>query len=113
MKTWLHGEVVIKQVKKSVPKESKQIKAKNGRYKIADSESTGNFHLLEAKEGVVMYEKDGTLYCKNEVPVNVFCVDTKRHDTIELPKCKPNEVYEITPAKEYDYISQEVRNVAD
>ena len=109
MKKAHHGELGIFQTNKAIPEGANRVKAKDGRYIVADSETTGNHHCVEEKEGVELYEKDGVLYLKNEVPVDVYCVIKERHDNITL---EPG-VWEIEPAKEYDYLSREVRNVAD
>lgn len=108
-----HGEVVIKKVKMSLPKGSKKLNPKNGQYKIADSETTGNFHLLEAKDSVEVYEKDGILYAKSNENIKVTCVDKSRHDTQTLEPTTNDELFVISPAQEYDHLLQEKRNVAD
>lgn len=107
-KTWFHGEVTIFQIE-SLPSGIKKVENKDDKYILADSETTGNHHCLEKKAGIELYERDGVLYMKNTVPANVFCVDVKRHDTITL---EPG-IYEIDKAKEYDYLTEETRNVAD
>lgn len=106
-KQYSHGEVTIFEIDK-LPKDLNKITAKD-KYILADSETTGNHHCLEAKEGVEVYEKDGVLFMKNEVPVDVFCVLEARHDTITL---EPS-IWEIDKAQEYDHLTNEVRNVAD
>lgn len=100
-----HGELCIFKSNKSVPTGAKKVT----NYKLADSETTGNHHMLEAKEGVELYEKDGVMYIKNNVPTDVYCVVKERHDNITLDP----GVWEVTPAQEYDYLTQEKRNVAD
>lgn len=108
MRHYSHGEVNIFQ-SESIPRNAIKIEALNDGYKIADSEVTFNYHMVEDKEGVEMYEKDGVFYLKNEVPVDVFCVVKERHDNITLDP----GIWEIEPAKEYDYLTQERKNVAD
>lgn len=108
MRTYFHGEVIITKAL-NVPSGCKKVKAKNKSYMLADSETTGNFHLLEEKEGVELYEKDGVLYCKNDVPVDVFCAHKDRHDNITL---EPG-VWEIDRAQEHDYLTGMTRKVAD
>lgn len=108
MRTLTHGEVILMKVKK-LPEGLKKVKAKKGSYLLADSETSGNFHLLEEKAGVELYEKDGVLYCKNEVPVDVFCAHKDRHDNITL---EPG-VWEIDLAQEYDHLNDMTRKVAD
>lgn len=103
-----HGELNVFETD-SIPDGAKRIMPKKGRYILADSEVTGNHHCLQDKEDVEVYEKDGVLYIVNKSPIDVFCVVKERHDTEVLPP----SIWEIETAKEYDYISQEVRNVAD
>lgn len=106
--TYFHGEVILTRAT-VIPGNANKVKAKNGSYKLADSETTGNHHLLEAKEGVEVYEKDGVLYLKNEVPVDVYCAIKERHDNITL---EPG-VWEIDRAREHDYLTGLKRQVAD
>jgi len=108
MKAYLHGEVCVKSIK-VLPDGLKKVKAKNNRYIVADSETTGNHHCIEDVQGAEMYEKDGVLYLKNDVPVKMFCVDEARHDTEVLPA----GIWEIDRANEYDYLSEMKRKVAD
>ena len=108
MKTYLHGEVSVKKIV-SLPKGLKKLEPKDHRYIVADSETTGNHHCIEEKEGCEMYEKDGVLYLVNEVPVKMFCVDESRHDTEVLPI----GVWEIQRANEFDYLEEMTRKVAD
>ncbi len=76
---------------------------------VANSETSGNHHVIEMREGVEFYEKDGTLYMKNTKPTNIKCVHEGRHDTIEMPA----SVWKRRIAKEFDYFTMEKRNVAD
>lgn len=108
METYFHGECVVKKITK-LPERLKKIKGDGEKYIVADSETTGNHHCIEEKEGVEMYEKDGVLYLKNEVAVNLFCVDEKRHDTQVL---EPG-IWEIDRANEYNYLSEMRRKVQD
>ena len=110
MKTIFHGEVVINQVCK-MPKGLKKAKLFNKEsYKLADSETTGNHHLLEAKEGVELFEDEsGVLWLKNDVPCDVFCAIKERHDNITL---EPG-IWEIDRAQEHDYLTGLTRKVAD
>lgn len=110
METIFHGEVVIVK-SKCMPKGLKKVELFDEKsYKLADSEQTGNHHLLEAKEGVELYEDDkGVLWLKNDVPVDVFCAVKERHDNITL---SPG-IYEIDKAQEFDYLTGMKRNVSD
>jgi len=109
MKTIFHGEVTIHKISE-MPKDLKAVKKFNkNAYKLADSETTGNHHLLEAKEGVELYESNGVLYLKNDVPVNVYCAIASRHDAITLEPA----IWEIDKAQEHDYLTGMKRDVSD
>ena len=110
MKTLFHGECTINKVKK-LPDGLKKAKLFNKEsYKLADSETSGNHHLLEAKEGVELFEdSNGVLWLKNDVPCDVFCAIQERHDNITL---EPG-IWEIDRAIEHDYLTGMVRKVAD
>lgn len=112
-KIWLHGEVIIKKTIGNIPEGAKKIKAENGAYKIADSETTGNHHLLEEIEGIDVYEKDGMFYVRPSKPMTVRCVDQKRHDNITLEPCTTEEILVITRQSEVDHLTDEVRAVRD
>lgn len=108
MKHYSHGEMNIFQSKK-LPEGLTLVKPKAGKYIVADSETTGNHHCVKATDGVKLYEKGGVLYLKNDIEAEVFCVHEGRHDTIIL---EPG-VWEMEPAQEHDYLTEQKRNVAD
>ena len=106
MKTILHGEVRLTKVNAV---QGNKINTKGEYHIIAPSETSGNHHVIDLKKGVEIYEKDGTLYMKNEVETDVRCVVKDRHDNITL---EPG-IWEIGSQQEYDYLTMEKRNVAD
>jgi hypothetical protein len=110
MKTLTHGEVILMKVNK-MPEGLKRVNLfKEGCYKLADSEVTSNFHLLEDKPGVELFEdSNGVLWLKNDVPCDVFCAIKERHDNITL---EPG-IWEIDRAQEYDYMTDLNRKVSD
>lgn len=108
---WLHGECVLKQV--PLP-DGCQIQtdlklANDGGVIIADSETTGNHHVIDRVPGVDFYTKDDRRFVVSSVDFDVRCVLKERHDTFKLP---PGS-YEIGFQKEYDYLTQSLRNVRD
>lgn len=107
-KIYLHGEVMIKEFDGSIPKDAKLVQPTNGQYKLADSETTGNHHLLVAEPGMEVYEKEGMFYISFDKKGTVKCVDTKRHDTIQIPG-KSTSDFQV----EYDYLTEEIRAVRD
>ena len=111
-KVWLHGEVLIKKVSGVIPSGT-VVKAIDGAYKVADSEVTGNHHLLEDVPGVEVIEKDGMFYVRTDKPLTVKCVDPKRHDAITLNPCKKDEFYIFDRQQEVDHITDEIRAVRD
>jgi hypothetical protein len=76
---------------------------------VADSETTGNHHVVETGTGVNFFDQGGTIWMVNEKPTNVKCVHADRHDTIEIP----SGTWEFGTQKEYDYFTEELRNVRD
>lgn len=105
----LHGEAMIFPSK--LPETVKAIKPSNQDYHIiADSESTGNHHVIDCPEGVEFFQDDnGTMFMKNSVPTQVRCVIQERHTAIPLTP----GTWEFGIQKEYDHLSQHLRNVRD
>ena len=107
-KLYLHGECIIKEIEK-LPQNLKQRKDKKS-IMIAESETIGNEHRIKIKKGVEFYEdENGTLYMKNSLPTEVYCLHKQRHDTIEIPE----GIWEIDKAVEYDYYSHQIIEVRD
>ena len=103
----LHGEVILVECK--IPKEAKRIEIKSNFHVIGESETSGNDHRIAVKEGVELYELNGTLYIKNTVKTDVFCPNKERHDTKVLPESE----WEIKKANDFDFLSDEERVVID
>lgn len=77
---------------------------------LANSEVTGNHHMIKLTEGVTLYEReDGTLIIRNENPTELYCVDETRHSAVEV---KPSW-YEVIISAEEDHLTNIQRNVAD
>lgn len=107
-KLYFHGECIIKEID-SLPDCLKQRQDKES-IMIAESETVGNEHRIKLKEGIEFFEApDGTLYMKNSVPAEVYCLQENRHDTIEIPE----GIWEIDKAVEYDYLTNKVVVVRD
>lgn len=105
---YLHGEVLIKKYVGKIPQDAKLIQPIKGQYKLADSETTGNHHLLVAEPGMKVYEKEGKFFISFDKKGIVKCVDTKRHDTIKIPGKSSSDFQQ-----EYDHLTQETMNVRD
>lgn len=113
MKYITHGEVNLIEIE-AIPSEAKAYTPDKtemclGKLKIADSETTGNHHLLKIGDGVELYEENGTLYIKNTKVSEVSCVDTRRHDTVKLPVGN----WMIKKSKEFDHLERMEREVYD
>ena len=106
---YFHGELCIFEMNDVMPKGVKKLSPQNKHYILANSETTGNHHVLEAQDGLEVYEKDGVFYLVAETEANVSCAMKERHDTETL---KPGK-YFIKPALEFDHLTQTRRNVAD
>ena len=102
-----HGEVVLKEVSE-IPTGAKQVNS-NSFVVVGESETLGNDHRVAVLEDTLVYEHEGALYIKNATPTNVYCPESVRHDTVELPA----SIWRVDIAQEYDYLKMEKRNVAD
>lgn len=105
-----HGELVI--VEHTNSKFSgEKIKTKED-IKLADSEVTGNDHMLEYVDGLTVWRDEDAdkFFVKSEKPTKIYCKIKDRHDDLFL---KEGVDYEIFPAQEYDHLSRAVRNVRD
>ena len=76
---------------------------------IADSETTGNHHVIDVHEDTKFYASGDTVYMVNEKPTNVRCVLKDRHSPIEIGP----GTWEFGIQQEYDHFAQNLRNVAD
>lgn len=105
----IHGEALI--FPSSLPKTAKKISPSNKTYHIiADSETTGNHHVVDAGESVQFYmDEDGTMYMVNEEPTQVRCVLENRHSTIPID----TGVWEFGIQQEYDHFAEHLRQVRD
>ena len=103
----LHGECMV--FNSEIPKDAKTKKVKDYLI-VADSETTGNHHVVDAVKGVEFFEdKEGTIFMKNSKPTKIRCVMKERHDEIELKE----GTWEFGIQKEYDYFTESLINVRD
>lgn len=110
-KGWLHGECIVKQA--TLPSDCEPLVdlkfASDGGVIIADSETTGNHHVIDRVPGLDFFSKGERRFVSSTNPFNVRCVLEKRHSTFNIPP----GTYEIGFQKEYDYFTQALRNVRD
>lgn len=85
---------------------------------LCPSESSGNHHVLERNENIELFTRGDTLYMRvkpgvsTDQELNVYCVDTARHDAISIP-LKAGELLTGQRAMEFDYLSQRSMYVRD
>jgi hypothetical protein len=105
----LHGEAMI--FKSSLPKDAKKIKTTNDKFHIiADSETTGNHHVVDCEEGVEFFmDENGTMFMKNSKQTQVRCVQANRHTEIPIE----TGTWEFGIQEEYDHFAQHLRKVRD
>lgn len=106
----IHGEVMVFKASK-IPAAAKRIAPSNGEYHIvADSEVTGNHHIVNSYDGVEFFMDDkGTTFMKNSKPTQISCLINTRHTAIDLqPGC-----YEFGIQEEYDHYAEYSRKVRD
>ena len=103
----LHGECMI--FKSAIPKDAKQIQLKGSYLIVADSETTGNHHVVDAKPGVTFFEAGGKRYMNSKVDTTVRCLHADRHDTIAIPA----GTYEFGSQQEYDPFTARMQAVKD
>jgi hypothetical protein len=103
----LHGECGI--IQSQIPADATAVKVENNCLIIADSETTGNHHVLDVIPGIEVLEKDNKRFVRNSVPAKVRCVHADRHDALTVP---PGE-WELVIAQEFDYFEMSKRNVRD
>ncbi len=108
MSTILHGECQITKVTK-LPQGADRKEIGSEYQIVAESEVSGNHHVIDINDGVEFYEVDGKLFLKNTEETQVRCLIKERHDAITLDP----GIWEIGCQQEYDYLTQEKRNVAD
>lgn len=105
----LHGECMVfpSKLPKNVKKSKKN---KNGYIIVADSETTGNHHVVDVIDGAEFYEdKKGTLFMNSSVETTIRCLHAERHDTIKIPA----GTYEFGTQQEYDPFTARLQRVRD
>jgi hypothetical protein len=104
----LHGECIVFQTK--IPNDVVEEHHSGSEVRIADSETTGNHHVIVNKPGIKFYHNSkNQRFMRSDVETEVRCVMQERHDTITLP---PGE-YGIDLQQEFDYFTLSKQNVRD
>lgn len=105
----LHGEAMI--LPATLPVDAIEISPSNKDYHIiADSETTGNHHVIDTVPGTKFWRSGSQTFMTNEKPTQVRCVHPARHDAITLDP----GTYQVGEAQvEYDHFAQNLRTVRD
>jgi hypothetical protein len=103
----LHGECCI--ISTKIPAGATPVNVKDKVLILADSETTGNHHVLDMAPGIEVLEKDKKRFIRNSTPAQVRCIHADRHDAMTIP---PGE-WELSIAQEFDYFEMAKRNVRD
>lgn len=105
----VHGEAYVTPICQ-LPKTAKPIKHTNNQYHIvADSEQSGNHHVVDIQEDTQFFESEGKLYMNSKSPTSIRCLHENRHDTIEIPA----GTYEFGTQQEYNPFEARLQNVRD
>lgn len=103
-----HGECTV--FLSSLPATAKRIETKVGTPVIvADSETTGNHHVVDVLDGVEFYQDGETKYMVTSVETNIHCVHADRHDAITLAP----GTYSFGTQMEYDPYTARLNKVRD
>jgi hypothetical protein len=106
-KVYIHGECMC--FPSSLPSTVKK-KVVDRFLIVADSETTGNHHVVDAEEGVDFYEDtNGTLFMNVEKSATLRCVHSNRHDAIVVGP----GTYEFGTQMEYDPFTARLNKVRD
>lgn len=105
----LHGEAMI--FRSTLPEGAKRIQPTTPEYLIiADSETTGNHHVVDVNPGTEFFMDDkGTMYMVATEDTSVRCIHTNRHDSLPIQ----SGCWEFGIQQETDHLARHKRNVRD
>lgn len=103
----LHGECMV--FPSTLPSTAQRQVLNSKVLVVADSETTGNHHVVDVMEGVEVYRDGERIFIQNSVPTTIRCVLADRHDAIEL---SPG-TYEFGTQQEYDPFTARLNKVRD
>src|SRR5690606_23066998 len=81
----LHGEAMVFQ--STIPDNATPLFVEE-KLIVADSEITGNHHVIDKEEGVEFFQLGNRRFMRNTKPAKIRCVHSSRHDEIVL---KPDQ----------------------
>jgi hypothetical protein len=105
----LHGEAML--FPAELPADCVEVQHNNANpYIIADSETTGNHHVVDMPAGTKVFKsKDDRIFIVNTTETRVRCVHADRHSPITM---EPG-TWEVGIQQEYDHLEQHMRQVRD
>jgi hypothetical protein len=110
---YVHGEAFLHAISHKIPASAVKIGADaigpNGYFIIADSETTGNHHVIDVVDGVDMFKDGDKIYMNSSVDTKIRCVHADRHDAITIPA----GTYEFGIQQEYDPFTARMQKVQD
>ena len=113
-KYYQHGDVLLKRVVLDTPETLEQIK-EDGVPRVAEDEKilvmageTGHLHVLEAKEGVSVWDSKGTAYI-HIPPGDSVLITHEEHEPMTIPA----GLYTINQVREHDPVQEKTRYVYD
>jgi len=92
----LHGECMI--FPSAIPSTATKKKVTTKYVIIADSETTGNHHVVDVEPGVKFYDNNGVTFMEVETQATFRCLHAERHDSVTIPA----GTYEFGAQQEYD-----------
>lgn len=92
-----------------IPADAKALKVAGPYLIVADSETTGNHHVIDRKPGVKFFQAGDRRFMKSTEKTQIRCLHADRHDAITL---EPG-TYEFGTQQEYDPFAENMRNVRD
>ena len=98
------GDVLV--FSDSIPSNAVPVKARHGRFILAEGEATGHAHTIAESPGVSMFRLDNSLFLSTESEVIV------RHEE-HKPVTIPPGTFRIDQVKEIDPYTEEIRTVRD
>ena len=110
-KVYFHGELII--VERPAPFAGVRKLEVSEDLKLADSETTGNHHMLKIVPGVHVFQDLDDMdrfFVRPKIETKIYCALESRHTDLAL---KPGCEYEIFPAQEQDHITRSARKVLD
>lgn len=103
----LHGECMV--FAAEIPADAQPLNVIGPYLIVADSETTGNHHVIDRAEGVEFFRSGERRFMLNTKPTQIRCLHEKRHDAVTLDP----GTYEFGTQQEYDPFAQNLRNVRD